>query len=402
MHRKPHGNDAQMLAATAVREPTTETFLRATGDLLSNSTLQVERLFLSVQTLHPAFRARTYLWRKMTDQVEVVEWPHGLKNRPGYYDSPDFNVHRSRKEFRVPKPREIERPRCDPYEELKTEGYTDYLMVPLVFSDGTVNTFAIATKAPSGFPGEALDGFRDLTDTLMVILERYAALDTAASTLATYLGRSATQEVLQGRIRAGHGELVNAAVLFADLRDFTAHSVRLDPVGTVRLLNDYFDCLVVPIEEHHGHVLKFIGDAVLAFFPVLPEGQQPRPLEAVRTIRRRLGKLNQARRDDGEPPIRHGLCLHFGQVLYGNVGSTERLDFTIIGQAVNVAARGVDATRDSDADYLFTGEFVKHFGDTDLEPIGSFDLRGVPQSITLFTFAPGSRKTENARTSAPE
>ena len=93
--------------------------------------------------------------------------------------------------------------------------------------------------------------------------------------------------------RAGQGELVDAVILFADLRDFTAHTAQLDPVGTVRLLNDYFDCLVGPIEEYRGHVLKFIGDAVLAFFPLLPEGPEPEPLEAVQTLRKRLAQLNR-------------------------------------------------------------------------------------------------------------
>jgi adenylate cyclase len=185
-------------------------------------------------------------------------------------------------------------------------------------------------------------------------------------------------------------------VLLADLRGFTAYSASLDPVGTVRLLNDYFDCLVGPIEEYHGHVLKFIGDAVLAFFPVLPEGPQPRPLDTVRCIRTRLTKLNSARRDDGKPPLRHGLCIHYGQVLYGNVGSTERLDFTIIGQAVNVAARAVDATRSLDADYLFTGDFVRQFGDKYLVPIDTFAFRGVPESIVLFTFEADSSESEHS------
>ena len=402
MNWMEHGTLTDVLAANAVCAPTTVAFIGAAGSLLSTSALRVERVFLSLQTLHPAFHARTYLWRKQTDQVLVEEWPHGLKNRPGYYDSPDFHVHRSRAEFRVRNPQEIKRPRCDPFEELKAQGYTDYLMVPLSFSDGTVNTLAIATKAPNGFPDEDLDRFRDMVDIFVVILERYAALETVASTLETYLGRSASREILRGRIRAGQGELIDAAILFADLRDFTATSAGLDPAGTVRLLNDYFDCLVGPIEQHQGQVLKFIGDAVLAFFPVLPTGPEPAPVDAVYAMRRRLTKLNQARHVGSEPPIRHGLCLHFGQVLYGNVGSTERLDFTIIGQAVNVAARGVEATRALDADYLFTGDFVKHFGENGLVLFDAIDFKGVPQTIELFSFASGPRDTEIAQISVAE
>lgn len=393
------GPVAAALAANAVSATTTEDFVRAAGQILWDTRLRVERIFVSLHTLHPAYRARTYLWRMSTDRVESVEWPHGLKNRPGYYDSPDFHVHSSREEFRVRNPQGITRPRCDPYVELKAERYTDYLMVPLLFTDGTVNTLAIATKSRKGFPEDELDRFRDMADIFVVILERYATLETVASTLQTYLGRSATHEVLLGHIRAGHGELIDAAILFADMRDFTTHSARLDPVGTVRLLNDYFDCLVGPIETHRGHVLKFIGDAVLAFFPVLPEGPEPEPLEAVQAIRERLTELNRVRGSRGEPHIRQGLCLHFGQVLYGNVGSTERFDFTIIGQAVNVAARGVEATRTSDADYVLTGDFVKRFGDNGLLRIGDFKFKGVPRPIQLLTFAAGSHEPDDAQAS---
>ena len=115
-----------------------------------------------------------------------------------------------------------------------------------------------------------------------------------------------------------------------------------------------------------------------------------------------LAQLNRARRGQGEGPIRHGLCLHFGQVLYGNVGSSERLDFTIIGQAVNVAARGVEATRTLDTDYLFTRDFVEPFGETGLVPLDTFDFKGVPRPIQLFTFAVGARDTDDAQLTVSE
>jgi adenylate cyclase len=200
----PHGTEATPSRCRCigddcrVRASSAEAFLRATGQLLSTSTLQVERFFLSIQTLHPAFRARTYLWRKRTDQVKVIEWPHGLTNRPEYYDSPDFRVHRSKTELRVQNPQNIQPPRCDPYQELKAQGYTDYLMVPLSFSEGTVNTLAIATKAPSGFAAEELDGFRALADMFTVIFERYAALETVGSALETYLGTAQAKRFSEG------------------------------------------------------------------------------------------------------------------------------------------------------------------------------------------------------------
>lgn len=388
---------AVALSRRAVHAQTAADFLQDAGRLLLGAA-GVERIFLSLQALHPAFRARTYLWQYAATQVRVREWPHGLKNRPGYYDSPDFHVHSTRNELRTANLQNIEGHRCDLYQELRDQGYTDYLMVPLFFNDGTVNTFSIATKRRDGFSGEGLAGFRRTIDSLAVILERYAALEAVASTLNTYLGRSVSREILQGHIRAGHGEIVKAVILFADLHDFTGHAAELDPVSTVRLLNDYFDCLVGPIEQHDGYVLKFIGDAVLAFFPGDERGASPtNPMAAVNEIRQRLAELNRVRAEKGEPPLRQGMCLHFGRVLYGNVGSSERLDFTIIGQDVNVAARGVEATRTLNVDCLFTGDFVTCFGTEGLVPIGSHTLRGIPEPVSLYRLAAGPKDLSGVR-----
>jgi len=276
---------------------------------------------------------------------------------------------------------------CDLYGKLKAEGFTDYLMSPLAFSDGTVNTLSISTRAPGGFSLEALDRFRALTDLFVVIVERYAALETRNAALDTYLGRSAAAQILSGNIRSGHGEATDAAILFADIHDFTGQSARLNATDTVRLLNAYFDCLVGPIEEHGGYVLKFIGDAVLAFFPILSDTAEPKPIDAILTIRSRLEELNQARSELGEPALGHALCAHFGRVLYGNVGSSERLDFTIIGESVNIAARGVSTAKSLGTDYVFTRSFIQRFTSSMFMPIGRHAFKGIAEPQELFTIA---------------
>ena len=377
---------SRVLTKAAVQSQTIEGFLEAAGMVFWSSPPRAERMFLSLQTLHPAFRARTYLWKQETQSVGVIEWPHGLKNRPGYYHSPDYHVHTAGTEFRVPNLQEMSQHPCDLYGKLKAEGYTDYLMAPLAFSDGTVNTLSISTRASSGFSSEALDNFRTLTDLFVVIVERYAALETRNAALDTYLGRSAAAQILSGNIRSGHGEATDAAILFADLHDFTGHSARLDATGTVRLLNVYFDCLVGPVEEHGGYVLKFIGDAVLAFFPILSDTTEPKPIEAILTIRNRLGELNRARSVSGELALGHALCAHFGRVLYGNVGSSERLDFTIIGESVNIAARGVSTAKLLGTDYVFTRSFIQRFTSNMFVPIGRHAFKGIAEPQDLFTF----------------
>ncbi|MEX2648180.1 MAG: adenylate/guanylate cyclase domain-containing protein [Alphaproteobacteria bacterium] len=380
-------DDIRTIARLAGQLPTAQPFIQGIGLYLSSSALCVDRVFVSLQTLHPAFRARTYLWKKQTRDVRIVEWPHGLTNRPGYYDSPDFNVHTSRAEFRVRNLPEVRGHRCELYGRLRNEGYTDYLMVPLIFVDGTVNTLSIATKLPGGFPEEGLLRFRELIDVFTVAIERYSALETVSVTLGTYLGREASREVMRGRIHAGHGEMIHAGMLFGDIHGFTRHASCLGPSGTVQLLNSYFDCLVAPIEAMGGHVLKFIGDAILAYFPMSAGQPDPDPVGAVRAIRERLADLNQARYAKGESPVRLGVGLHFSEVLFGNVGSSERLDFTIIGEAVNVTARCAEETRGLEFDYVATGAFVARFGADHFLPIGTHQLRGVAEPVALFALA---------------
>lgn len=378
---------ATNLARAALEHHQTQEFVGAAGRVLSASPVRADRLFVSMRALHPAVRARTYLWRRDADRVSMLEWAHGLENRPGYYDSPDHFVHRARSELRIRRPGEggEHEHSCDLYAALHTQGYTDYLIVPLPLGDGSVNTLSIATRHPSGFGDCDLDWFRRHVPLFAVILERHAALEALDAVLDAYLGRNVGRKILHGQIRAGDGELVDAAILMADLDDFTRHAAHLDPAGTVRLLNSYFDCLVGPIVEHGGHVLKFMGDAVLAFFPILPDTAVPTPLAAILAIRRRLSALNAKRADAGQVPLRHALCLHYGKVLYGNIGSTERLDFTVIGEAVNLTARGVEAAKGAGVEYLFTSAFVERFGMSSLVRRGRHVLRGAAEPVEMFS-----------------
>jgi adenylate cyclase len=378
---------ALALGRVALQSQTTAAFVAAAGRALSAPPLRAVRLFVSMQALHPAFRARTYLWKKEADDVDMVEWPHGLENRPGYYDSPDHFVHRTGSELRVQRPGGGGEHACDLYGTLRTQGYSDYLIVPLRLGDGTINTLSIATKERQGFRDCDLERFREAVPLFTVILERHAALEALHAVLDAYLGRTVGQKILRGQIRAGDGELIDAAILMADLNDFTRQAATLDPAATVRLLNAYFDCLVGPISDHGGHVLKFIGDAVLAFFPILAGGA-PTPLQGVLAIREGLTALNGARAETGSAPLQHSLCLHYGRVLYGNIGSSDRLDFTIIGEAVNVTARGVETAKNCQIEYLVTAAFADQFGTGGLMPTGHHVLRGVVKPMEMFTLGP--------------
>ncbi len=377
------GEIALALADLAATTADPQTLVRGMGLVLYKTPLRVERFFVGVQALHPAFRARTYLWHLPEDHVRVIEWPHGLANRPGYFDSPDHHVHATGAELRVRNLHEVTSSPCDLYGKLRDADYTDYLIVPLRFSDGTINTLSIATRLPGGFPERSLAGFRRLVGLLSVILERTTTIESFDSALQTYLGRHSSAQIMRGKIRPGHGDLFESAILFADLHELTHLTASLGPAQTVGLLNDYFDCLVEPIEESGGYVLKFIGDAVLAFFP-LGMGERPDPLAAIGMIRQRLDAANQARAANGQPLVRHGVCLHFGTVLYGNIGSRHRLDFTIIGDAVNIASRCLADTGRLGVDYLCTEAFAHRFGGGQVSRIGECCVQGVPTPVVLY------------------
>ncbi len=387
-----HDEVALALADLAAATADPQALVAGLGRVLHKTPLRVERLFVGVQALHPAFRARTYLWHLPEDRVGVIEWPHGLANRPGYFDSPDHHVHATGFELRVHNLHENTGSPCDLYGKLRDAGYTDYLIVPLRFSDGTINTLSIATRLRAGFPKRSLAGFRRLVGLLSVILERTTALESIDSALQTYLGRHTSAQIMRGKIRPGHGELVEAVVLFCDLHDFTQLTASLGPAQTVGLLNDYFDCLVEPIEDSGGYVLKFIGDAVLAFFP-LGMGDRPDPVAAIGKIRQRLDAANKARAAAGQPLFRHGVCLHFGTVLYGNIGSRHRLDFTIIGDAVNIASRCVADTRRLGIEYVCTEAFARKFGYEHTLRIGECAVRGIAAPVVLYSLNYGSIRT---------
>ena len=219
---------AQALTQAALNSQKTEAFVSAAGRALSQSPLRVERLFVSMRALHPAFRARTYLWRHETDRVHTLEWPHGLENRLGYYSSPDHHVHRTSCELRVRRPGEGAEQACDLYGTLRAQGYTDYLIVPLRLADRPINTLSIATRELHGFRDSDLDRFREITPLFTVILERHAALELLDAVLDAYLGRSVAEQILGGQIRVGDGQLIDAAILMADLNDFTQLAARLD------------------------------------------------------------------------------------------------------------------------------------------------------------------------------
>lgn len=348
--------------------------------------LPLHRVAVFVPTLHPDVMGQRFLWRP-GEEVVISEAPYAMLETDTYARSPVRTVFATGQPIRL----RIERPDCPQHygivEELRAEGVSDYLIQPLPFITGQVRAVSWTTTRPGGFDDADLAALDAVSRPLARLVEIHALRRTATNLLDTYVGRHAGERILRGRIRRGDIERIDAVVMLTDLRDFTTMSERLPGDQVIGLLNSYFDCVVPPIEAHGAEVLKFIGDGLLAIFTVADDvGAACREALAVsEEVRAAIAAANAERERAGEPVLRHSMALHVGSVLYGNIGSAKRLDFTAIGPAVNLTARLESLARDLGRDLLVSATFASH-SPAPLVSLGTFDLRGIaaPQEV----FAP--------------
>ena len=351
------------------------------------------RVMINVRTIHPEILSNAYRWSRGETAV-VLNRGHDVLNDPMYLDSPFKVIHDGAGGIR----RRLSDPRVKLdfkiLQELKDEGITDYLVVPLVFSDGTINAASFSADGPEGFATEQLALIYDVLPILSLILEVQATHRMTMTLLDTYIGHHAGERVLMGQILRGTGETIHAVVAYSDLRGFTAMSAAKPRDEIIALLNDYFECVIGAVHDHGGQVLKLIGDGMLAIFPLGDAAFQPyvcrSALDAAADAERAIAALNERRKEAGKPPIRFGFALHMGDVMYGNIGSPNRLDFTAIGEAVNCAAR-VEELSARIGESIVVTEAVATASGRELEPLGAHRLRGFAVPQTLFTIPHSER-----------
>jgi adenylate cyclase len=312
-----------------------------TCERLVRAGLPLWRVGLFVRTLHPDILARNFIWRQGAE-VAAGTADFDLLDSPDFINSPLAIVFRERREVRcrLDDPASHRFPFLD---EMRAEDVTDYIALPLRFIDGSVHASSWTTRRPGGFSDDELATLRRIVTPLARIIEIVNLRRTAALLLDTYVGNRAGERILGGQIRRGHTDTMDAAIWLSDLRGFTALSDRLPAETVVDILNRYFDCQVSAIRTHGGEVLKFMGDGLLAVFPIAEQDgnvQQvcARVLEAARESRASVEAMHYPIGDAVER-FRFGVALHVGKILYGNIGGGNRLDFTCIGPAVNLAAR---------------------------------------------------------------
>ncbi|MFY9771269.1 MAG: adenylate/guanylate cyclase domain-containing protein [Xanthobacteraceae bacterium] len=349
--------------------------------------LPLWRVMVFVRTLHPEIVGRRFVWHPETG-TEVTDGSFELLERRSFIESPMMHVAKTGESFR----RRLADPDCimdyGILHELRAEGVTDYFVAPLHFSGGDVHFSSWSTRQPGGFTDAEIEAIEAIIPPLARIGEIRAWYRVASNLLTTYIGKNAGERVLAGHIRRGDTEAIHAAIWLSDMRGFTVLADTLPPQNLVDLLNRYFDCQVPAIEQHGGEVLKFMGDGLLAIFPIGAEGDFPAicasALAAGRAARDNIAALDAA--EDG-PALRFGLALHLGDVLFGNIGSGNRLDFTAIGPAVNLAARLEKLAGRLGRTILASEDFVDYCGDDGLQPVGRFAVAGFAAEQMVFGLA---------------
>ena len=337
------------------------------------------RVAVFVRTLHPQVMGRRFIWRPETE-VEVSEAPFELLESADFLENPIAQVYATGRALR----RKLTDPDCavdfPVLSELRAEGITDYLVSPLVFTDGAIHAVTCTTRQAGGFTDAQIAGIEAIITPLARVAEIRALRRMGSTLLDTYVGHDAGERILAGHIRRGDIEEIHAAIWLSDMRGFTALADSLPPPILIDLLNRYFDCQVPVILDHGAEVLKFMGDGLLAIFTIAGNETEvcERALAAARQAQANIAALS----DSAMPGLRFGLALHIGDVLYGNIGSGNRLDFTCIGPAVNCAARIEKLTSQLGRAVLASGEFARHCAG-EFTPLGEFRLAGfsAPQLV---------------------
>jgi adenylate cyclase len=359
--------------------PQPQQVLAELSERLAACGIPLWRVAVFVRTLHPNVMGRRFIWRPGA-QIEVSEAPFELLETAEFRDNPIARVYETG--------RAIRRKLTDPNSavdfpvlaDLRAQGVTDYLASPLFFTDGAIHVVTCTTREPGGFTNTQVAGIEAIITPLARVAEIRALRRTASTLLDTYVGHDAGERILAGRIRVGDIEEIHAAIWLSDMRGFTALADGLPPRVLIDLLNRYFDCQVPVIIDHGAEVLKFMGDGLLAIFTIAGDETEVcrRALAAARQAQANIAALS----DSAMPGLRFGLALHIGDVLYGNIGSGNRLDFTCIGPAVNCAARIEKLTSQLGRAILASDEFARHCPG-EFAGLGEFTLAGfsAPQLV---------------------
>lgn len=350
-----------------------------------------------IDTLHPVHGGRMFLWRRDgREEVDLVtEYGRSSGDNDAWMGSPFHALLESgdpmlRRNFARGDPADFER-----IAHWRQRGYTDYLAfvhrfaADRVIGDMDCVYSAWSSDAAAGFADGDVEQLAALLPTLALAVKCASMTRIAGTLVETYLGRDAGRRVLSGRIARGVTDRIGAVLWYSDLRGYTRISDGAAPEEIIPFLNDYAEAVISGIHEAGGDVLKLIGDGTLAVFTATdPAAACVAALRAEALAREHIETLNLARAAEGLPVTQAYLGLHVGDVFYGNIGSSDRLDFTVVGPAVNEVARIAAMCRSAEQDVLLSSAFVEQAAPEDRQgfvSVGRYALRGVGRPQELFT-----------------
>ncbi len=345
--------------------------------------IDVYRSSMWLPTSHPELWGTQLIWTKDTG-VEIFRRDHSITSTPIYLNTPGEAVHKTRRPIQWKLDVDEKKLPYPLLHDVKKEGGTDYLIVPFHTDHEKEQPWiTFATKQTCGFSTIEINTLKQLCVPLSWKARVTMAKMASKSLLSVYLGKNAAERVIAGEFKRGTGEKLNSIIWFSDLRGFTALGDSRSAEELVEILDQYFECISEPIEEFNGEILKFIGDAVLAIFPI-SHSQKNSCKNALLAAEKALMNLAAWSRHPTRPQLKSGVALHIGEVLYGNIGGSSRLDFTVIGSAVNEASR-VEALCKTSYPLLATDKFAQYLDPFTMVSIGMQKLRGVNQEHEIFT-----------------
>jgi adenylate cyclase len=355
---------------------------------LQRAGIPIKRASLHLLIQHPQWLGARILWADGMREATITRVDYDVRQRSEYIGSPVDEIMRGATEVREHLERDPARGRKHGlYGELRSLGLTDYVAWPVHHTLGKRHMVAFSTDRRGGFDEAHIAGLRGLLPILALVSEIRMKNRLARTLLETYVGAHAGELILAGATRRGSGTTVRAAILICDLRDFTRISDSWPRDDVISLLNDYFDTVSEPIVRHGGEILKFMGDGLLAIFPLSQPSACADLLHAVTEARQAMAALNEKNRASGGEPLNFGIGVHVGDVMYGNIGSRARLDFTVIGPAVNMASRLEALTKQLGKPVLLSRAFADLVaGDFNLERVGEYPVRGFSDPIELFAY----------------
>lgn len=368
----------------------------------------VKRTQIGMDTLHPRYGSHTFVWRPGTGGSEHRPHERVIRNRQVYLRSP---VHFMRSNGILSLRRRLDSDTPDEFlifPELRAEGLTEYAAHIVPYNSAQLEAitketnpsgqaldgifFSCATDQPTGFDDGQLDQVLRSLPYLALAMKSRLTYDVASTVIETYLGKDAGHRVLTGEIERGSVDAIRAVIWFSDLRGFTSLTDVLPRDTLIEMLNDYLEAMARPVLDNHGQVLKFMGDGLLATFDLTSRDEAAVCNDAIKAaaeLRSAFPAFNAERQAADKPVMDFGLALHLGEVFYGNIGASDRLDFTVVGPAVNEASRIQALCRSLEQNILISSTLREAAGGelTRLQSLGFHELRGVREPQELFALA---------------